>query len=99
MSKQACKRLRRKLKLEVNREALPSYAWPGGYPLYYLCADSGTLCPSCVNAEIDLIDVAKRDHDKQWDVIACDVHYEGDPLTCDHCNCEIESAYGNPDDE
>jgi hypothetical protein len=30
---------------------LPAYAWPGGYPLYYLCADNGVLCPQCANME------------------------------------------------
>lgn len=97
MSKQACKRLRRALRLEVNRDPLPSFAWPGGYPLYYLCKDGGTLCPDCVNSEIDLVDVAKRDCDAQWQVVGCDTHWEGEPLVCDHCGGEIESAYGIPD--
>ena len=24
---------------------LMAYAWPGGYPLYYVCKDGGVLCP------------------------------------------------------
>lgn len=74
-----------------SSEKLPSYAWPGGYPIYYLCADSGILCPDCANGP----DVAGADaDDKQWHVVAGDVHWEGDPLICDHCNTQIESAYG-----
>lgn len=62
--------------------------------MYYLCADGGTLCPKCVNDEIALVGAARRDQDKQWDVVACDVHWEGEPLVCDNCYAEIESAYG-----
>lgn len=25
----------------------PSYAWPGGYPLFYTSQDGGCLCPKC----------------------------------------------------
>lgn len=24
--------------------SLPAFAWPGGYPLYYVCQDGETLC-------------------------------------------------------
>lgn len=100
MSKQAFKRMRKHLRMEVNRKPLDAYAWPGGYPLYYLCADGGALCPGCVNAEIDLIDPDTRDWiaDRRlrtgWVIVAVDVNYEDDSLTCDHCNDPIESAYG-----
>ncbi len=95
MSKQAFKRVRRSLKLDVNREPLPAFAWPGGYPLFYLCSDGGILCPKCVNAEIDNIDDSTRRKLRDgWQLTACDVHWEGEALTCDHCNAEIDSAYG-----
>ena len=29
----------------------PAYAWPGGYPVYYVTADSGVLCPKCANED------------------------------------------------
>ncbi len=77
-------------------EKLPSYTCLGGYPLYYICADAGILCPNCANSD----DVRDADaDDKQWRVVGVDVHYEGQPLTCDHCNTAIESAYGDPEDE
>jgi hypothetical protein len=31
--------------------------------------------------------------------IGYDAHWEGPPLTCEECQAEIESAYGDPDDE
>lgn len=94
MSKQAFKRLRKELKIEVNREPLPAYCWPGGYPLYYFCADGGVLCPDCVNAEIDMIAVSRRNFDKQWDVRALQVNWEDVHMVCDHCGKRIESADG-----
>ena len=36
--------------MKIYREstgALPAYAWPGGYPFYYLDANNDVLCPAC----------------------------------------------------
>jgi hypothetical protein len=80
----------------------PAYAWPGGYPLIYLCADGGILCPACANnangSEAYAGDyVPERGRD--WHMIGADVYWEGPPMQCDHCNKAIESAYGDPDAE
>jgi hypothetical protein len=56
----------------------------GGYPLIYLTKANDVLCAKCAT-----------DDDS---VTACDVHWEGEPLTCDECSEEIESAYGVADD-
>ena len=62
MSKQAFKRVRRALGMEVSRKPLDSYAWPGGYPLYYPLADGGgCLCPECANKNIGLINAEMRE--------------------------------------
>lgn len=66
-----------------------AYAWPGGYPLYYVCADNGVLCSDCVNEHKELDSSA----DPQWNIIAADINYEDSALYCDHCNERIESAY------
>lgn len=84
--------------MEENGKVI-TYAFPGGYPIYYLCRDGGILCPDCVNANLELIRVAKEENDPQWDVIALDVYYEGPVMFCDNCNAEIESAYGDPYEE
>lgn len=100
MSKQACKRVRRALGLEVSREPLPAFAWPGGYPMYYLCFDGEAMCPACVNANIELVDRDSRAKvvDPRtwggWAVEAADVNWEDDDLVCTHCNKLIESACG-----
>lgn len=72
----------------------PAYAWPGGYPLFYLCKDGGVLCPDCANKEIELTD---DPDDPQWYIVAYDVNYEDENMYCDHCNKHVVSAYG--DDE
>ena len=68
-----------------------SYAFPGGYPLFYLAADGGVLCPSCVNENLAL---TNDPDDKQWHIVGADCNLEDDSLTCDHCSKRIESAYG-----
>ena len=78
---------------------LPAYAWPGGYPLYYLCTDNGILCSRCANTE-SAVREAERHHDcpdyDQWRIVAAEVNWEDDSLICDICGQSIESAYGGP---
>lgn len=70
---------------------LPAFAWPGGYPVFYLAADNGILCPKCANNYVE-----GRDNEKQLKPIAGDVYWEGPTMQCEHCNADIESAYGDP---
>lgn len=71
------------------------YAWPGAYPIFYLTADNGVLCPQCIDDNRQLIEAAQaeRGSDRQWEVIAADVNYDHRELFCDHCNRRIEAAY------
>jgi len=69
---------------------LPAFAWPGGYPIFYLMADGECLCSKCANKEGATVD----HEDKEWRIAAQDIHWEGDPIQCAHCNRDIESAYG-----
>ena len=77
---------------------LPAYAWPGAYPIYYLCADNGVLCPQCANNE-SAVREAEEHPDypgyDQWRIVAGDINWEDSDLTCDNCNQRIESAYGD----
>ena len=88
-------------KTRENGEDLPAYAWPGGYPIYYITKDCGVLCagPECANGPEARQADSECPDDDQWLVIAADVHWEGEPMVCDHCGSEIESAYGDPDEE
>ncbi len=68
-----------------------TYAWPGGYPVYHLCADSGVLCPDCANTHGEVH--TNEDGPEDWRIVASDVNYEDPNLYCDHCHKRIESAY------
>lgn len=63
---------------------LPAYAWPGGYPMYYIDAEGNVLCPSCANLNDDY----------PADIVAADVNWEDDTMHCEQCSARIESAYG-----
>ncbi len=78
---------------------LPAYAWPGGYPVYYVTADGGEMCPACANGGNGSEATEDADAEDQWRLVANDVHWEGESLWCDHCGGEIESAYGPVDGE
>lgn len=82
----------------------PAYAWPGGYPIFYVTADSAALCPDCVNdpdnpAHTGAEARTKGIDDPQWRIVASDVNWEDTSLYCDHCNKQIPSAYGDDGDE
>ena len=62
---------------------LPAYAWPGGYPLYYLDAENNVLCARCASANDDY----------SAPLAAAGINYEDPDLYCDHCSQRIESAY------
>ena len=73
---------------------VPAQTFPGLYPMYYITADSGVICPTCVNAHRTL---CADSNDPQWHVVLSDINYEDPQIFCDHCNDRIESAYAEPD--
>jgi len=68
----------------------PSVCWPGLYTLVYITADGGILCAECANSDGQTDDP----DDPQWHIVQQTVIWEGPSVYCDHCNVEIESAYG-----
>ena len=87
-------------KIVHNNVELPAFAWPGSYPLFYVCEDGGILCPICANSPRAKQATVATDNcpdDKQWRIIGSEIHFEGEPIICDNCMGEIESAYGNPE--
>ena len=66
-----------------------SYAFPGGYPVLYLNDSGDTFCAECA-AKVFL---------SEGQDIHAECYYEGPSIHCDKCNKEIESAYGDPEDE
>jgi hypothetical protein len=82
----------------AKQVAKNKFTWPGGYPLFTVCNDGGTLCANCTKENFTLIARATRDHDNSgWDVAGSEINWEDRTLTCDNCYATIECAYG--DDE
>jgi hypothetical protein len=76
------------------------YAWPGGYPLYFVTSDGAALSFEAAKAERRNILEALRDNDRRsgWHVCAVDINYEDGELYCDHTGERIESAYAEPEE-
>lgn len=77
-----------------------AYAWPGGYPLYFITADGEALCFKCAKENAKQIMSNQFDNwHYDWRVIGCEVNWEDNDLQCCHCNSKIESAYGSDEEE
>jgi len=75
---------------QLDSSVLPSHAWPGGYPLFYVDEENCIVCPSC----------AQKDKDDEYRVIVeYEVNWEDTMLICEECNEHIESAYADDIDE
>jgi hypothetical protein len=70
------------------------YAWPGGYPLYFITSDGAALSFKAVRENFRcVIWSIKNKVNDGWRVQAMDVNYEDNELYCDHTGEKIESAY------
>ena len=76
-------------------------AWPGGYPKVAIMADGECLCATCAKANYKQVsrDTRARGRHDGWAVEGVQIHWEGEPLECAHCQTQIESAYGVPETE
>jgi hypothetical protein len=72
------------------------FAWPGGYPLYFITSDGGTLSFATVRKELrSVVESIRRSISDGWRVIACTENWEHTELTDDHTGERIESAYAD----
>lgn len=72
------------------------YAWPGGYPLYFITSDGAALSFASAKAERRNIVAAIHDRsDNGWRVVAMDINWEDADLLCDHSGEPIETAYAD----
>lgn len=74
---------------EENKNSLPAYAWPGGYPIYYVTSYNNIVCPECANKMIK---------DEYEDITDYDINWEDNKMFCEG-GCKIESAYGEDNEE
>jgi len=80
-----------------------AYAWPGGYPLYFIMADGEAVSFAAtkdkwtrrqiIEALADNARGAYGDH--SWFPVALEVNWENTELYCAVTNDRIESAYGD----
>lgn len=65
----------------------PSYAWPGGYPVFYYTDNYDVLCPEC----------ARKTDEFDEEITGMEANWEDPDLYCHHCSGRIESAYAEED--
>jgi len=72
------------------------YAWPGGYPLYFIAADGEPLCHKCVRGNFKQViyETYRPRAGDMFRVIGQEINYEDEHLHCAHCEEQIQSAYG-----
>jgi hypothetical protein len=74
------------------------YAWPGGYPLYFVTSDGAALSFDAVRSEYKQVLFSIRHGvNDGWRVIGMQVNWEDPDLYCDHTGKRIESAYAEED--
>jgi len=77
------------------------YAWPGGYPQFFVMADGESLSFPAAIAERERIDSELRDStyaDSSWSPVAVAINWEDSTLVCCHTGARIESAYAEDSD-
>lgn len=71
------------------------YAWPGGYPLYFVSTDGEALSFEAVRDNYRQVLWSMRHNvNDGWNIVAVDVNWEDPDLTCEHTGKRIECAYG-----
>lgn len=75
--------------------AAGQWAWPGGYPKYFVAADGEALSFEAARENQRLVEQAIEDEDRRngWCVVGVDVNWEDPNLYCAHTNERIQSAY------
>jgi len=75
------------------------YAWPGGYPCFFVTSDGEALSFKAAQENAGLIrDAVIAQDNSGWRVVAFEVNWEDNELTCSDTGERIECAY-LPDDD
>jgi len=76
------------------------YAWPGGYPCYFVLSDGEALSFAAARPNLRYMLESLRDYQTNrrehsgWRPVALEINYEDTDLYCAHTGEQIESAYG-----
>ena len=77
-----------------------AFAWPGGYPLFFITSDGGCLSFEAAKENAELIRAAIAEKSGNgWQITNCVVNWEDAELYCDHTGQRIPSAYAEPENE
>ena len=74
------------------------YAWPGGYPVFFITEDGEAMSFSAVRDNLrSIIDSVANRRGDGWRVIGLEINWEDTSLICCHTGKPIPSAYGEDD--
>lgn len=77
-----------------------AYAWPGGYPLYFIAQDGEALSFDSVRENWrEIVSAFCFAPARDWRVIGCEINYEDGALYCAHSGKRIASAYAEDEAE
>lgn len=73
-----------------------AYAWPGGYPIFFVTTDGAPLSFATVKDNWRQIVDAHLRNDRYcgWHIADAQINWEDNDLYCDCTGERIESAYG-----
>lgn len=71
-----------------------AFAWPGGYPKYFITSDGAALSyTAAIACASEIMEAIELKLSCGWRVVAVDVNWENEDLVCDHTGEPIECAY------
>ncbi len=71
------------------------YAWPGGYPVYFVTSTGDALSYAAALANpLNVIDDIQSGFGG-WRIVGTDINWEDADLICSHTYLPIESAYAD----
>lgn len=73
-----------------NSGVLPSNSSLGGYGLIYIDDSDKVYCGACANSLAS---------DDTVTINNAYIHWEGASTCCENCNCELESEYGDNEEQ
>lgn len=75
------------------------YAWPGGYPMYFVANDGEALSFEAVKENYrNILYATKYKQNNGWRIVGVDINWEDENLYCGHNGQKIASAYGENDE-
>lgn len=70
------------------------YAWPGGYPVFFICDDGEPLSFNAARRHARQVCQSIRDAAPYgWRVVAAEINWEDESCFCAHSGEKIECAY------